>query len=112
MMNYEQADPMASGATEQPATDDTENQLTSASLAKNLAEDASEDTLTALGSLCKQEFENDYQSRTTWEDNLRGWEELAMQVKEDKSFPWPGAANASAAPRCRGPADGWHRVSL
>ena len=60
MMNYEQVDSTVPDETEQP---DIENQISVASLAQNLAESASDDKLTLLGNLCKQEFENDYQSR-------------------------------------------------
>lgn len=89
-MNYGQVDSTTPDGTE---PQDTEQEVNVASLAKNLAEDVKEDKLTTLGNLCKQEFENDYQTRSLWEQNLKGWENLAMQIKEEKSFPWPGAAN-------------------
>lgn len=94
-MNYNPADMPMPDETVGPAIedDDTEAQLEVASLAANLAEGVSEEKLTTLGALCKREFEQDYSSRSHWEDCLRGWEELAMQIKEEKSWPWAGAAN-------------------
>ena len=90
MMNYDQVDSTVPDETGQP---DINNEIAVASLAKNLAENVNDDKLNKLGYLCKQEFENDFQSRSQWEENLKGWEDLAMQIKEEKSFPWPGAAN-------------------
>lgn len=92
-MNYGQVDSTMPDGTEPQDTENTENEIAAASLAQNLAEGASEDKLTKLGDLCKQEFENDYQSRSVWEMGLRGWEKLALQIVEEKSFPWPNAAN-------------------
>lgn len=73
--------------------DNFENELNALSLAKNLAEGASEDKLNELGSDCRDAFERDYQSRDLWEKSIRSWEKLAMQIKEEKTWPWPGAAN-------------------
>ncbi|HEY5630725.1 MAG TPA: hypothetical protein VIR31_01225, partial [Nitrososphaeraceae archaeon] len=93
-MNYDQVDSTTPEEVgQQDTNENTENQINVASLAKNLAEGAGEDKLNELGSICKREFENDHQSRSMWEENLRGWEELAMQIKTEKSFPWPNAAN-------------------
>lgn len=88
-MNYEPVDSTTQDGTEQQDI----NEVNAASLSKNLAEDVNEDKLTTLGTLCKQEFEQDYQSREVWEQSIKGWEDLAMQVKEDKSYPWPNAAS-------------------
>lgn len=61
----------------------------------NLAFDIDDDELTRLGRKVVEEFEIDLESR-----KAEGWDErndkavkLAMQVKEEKTFPWPNAAN-------------------
>lgn len=59
----------------------------------NIAEDLDEDTLTGIGSECKQGFEIDLQSRDRWERDLDEWIKLAMQVRETKNHPWPNASN-------------------
>ena len=38
-------------------------------------------------------YEEDRNSRSTWEERNDEWIKLATQVKEDKNFPWPNAAN-------------------
>ena len=59
----------------------------------NLAEYLSEEELTALGAKLRQAFDLDVASRSKWEENVDDWMKLAVQYKEDKSFPWPNAAN-------------------
>jgi len=59
----------------------------------NLAEYLSEEELAALGSKLRRAFESDLLSRAAWEENVNDWMRLAVQYKEDKSFPWPKAAN-------------------
>lgn len=93
-MNYDLAD----GQTEEDQSsldieDESDRQLDKVSLSKNLAEDLDEDTLTKIGSVCKNGFDADIQSRTHWEEKVKDWQDLAMQIQEEKSFPWAGAAN-------------------
>ncbi|WP_299076574.1 hypothetical protein [uncultured Paraglaciecola sp.] len=59
----------------------------------NLAEDMSEDQLRDIGNACLRGFEEDKSSRTEWERDILEWLKLATQVREDKNYPWPGAAN-------------------
>lgn len=59
----------------------------------NIAEDLDEDLLTDIGAECKQGFEIDLRSRDRWERDLEDWTKLAMQVREEKSHPWPKASN-------------------
>jgi chaperonin GroES len=92
-MNTGQADYQQPEEAGTQDTDNTKEQIDIVSLAKNLAENASDDKLNKLGYLCQQEFENDHQSRQQWEENIKDWEKLAMQIQEEKSWPWPGAAN-------------------
>ena len=72
-----------------PAPDTLARRLES----KNIAEDLDEDLLTKIGDQCKRGYEADLASRSTWEKSLEEWTKLAIQVKEDKSYPWPGASN-------------------
>jgi chaperonin GroES len=59
----------------------------------NLADDLTEDQLTAIGSRCKRQYDEDYASMTDWiEGNVRGIE-LMRQEYSGKSFPWEGASN-------------------
>jgi chaperonin GroES len=60
---------------------------------KNLAEDMDEEELRDLGMECKQGFDADKQSMQDWLTANEEWSKLARQVKEEKTFPWPGAAN-------------------
>src|SRR3990167_3008431 len=59
----------------------------------NLAEFLSEEELTQLGQKLRKAFDSDLASRVNWEENVDCWMKLAVQYKEDKSFPWPNAAN-------------------
>lgn len=59
----------------------------------NIAENLSKEKLAELGSVCSEGFEFDLRSRKDWEQNLNDWTKLALQVKEEKSFPWRGASN-------------------
>lgn len=60
---------------------------------KNIAADLKEEELTKIGSDCAKGFEYDLTTRKEWENNLKDWTKLALQVKEEKSWPWPKAAN-------------------
>lgn len=46
-----------------------------------------------LGALCVEEFDIDEESRSDYIEQTEDAMRLAMQVKENKSFPWNGAAN-------------------
>ena len=59
----------------------------------NIAEKMDKDDLEELGAACSEGFEADLESRRHWEDNLIEWQRLALQVKEDKTWPWSGASN-------------------
>lgn len=59
----------------------------------NLAEKVSEEELKKLGHHLKQQIEIDQDSRKEWIDTNKNWLKLAAQVREEKSFPWPGASN-------------------
>ena len=61
--------------------------------AKNIADTLDEEKLATIGSDCAKGFEYDLTTRKEWEDNLKEWTKLALQVREEKSWPWPKAAN-------------------
>ena len=59
----------------------------------NVAELLDDEQLASIGSTLKDQIDNDEMSREGWIDSQDEWLKLAAQVKEDKSFPWPNAAN-------------------
>lgn len=59
----------------------------------NLAEQLSDEDLTTLGHGVVKSFEDDVLSRQDWEKRTEDAMKLALQVVEEKSFPWPNAAN-------------------
>ncbi len=59
----------------------------------NIAEKLDEDKLKEIGSNCKKGFDQDLESRKDWERNIDDWTKLAIQAKEQKSYPWPNASN-------------------
>lgn len=62
-------------------------------LSLNIAEKLDEDKLKAIGMEVKQGYDIDLQSRVSWEEQNDKWMELALQVAEEKTYPWPKAAN-------------------
>jgi len=59
----------------------------------NLAEYLDEEELTELGQRLRKALDIDLGSREAWETSVDEWMRLATQYKEEKSFPWPKAAN-------------------
>ena len=59
----------------------------------NIAEDLNEEVLKDISKKVSEGFEYDLRSREDWEKNLKEWTDLALQVKEKKSWPWTGASN-------------------
>lgn len=82
-----------SGVEETPQEESSENLFDVQMLNSNLAEKLDEDTLNKIGEQCRSGFELDLQSRSDWEVDLKEWIDLAKQIREEKSFPWPGASN-------------------
>jgi chaperonin GroES len=77
----------------EPEDEDQEASLDKLLQGRNLAEGMDEDKLRDIGRACKQGFENDLNSRSEWEKDLRDWTNLAMQVRQAKSFPWVDCSN-------------------
>ena len=46
-----------------------------------------------IGHLVVEDYRNDLQSRSEWEEGIADHINLALQVKKNKSFPWPNASN-------------------
>ena len=59
----------------------------------NLADKFSEDDLRKIGLVVYDDWMADSLSRSEWEDRTADSMKLAMQVAEEKSFPWAGASN-------------------
>lgn len=59
----------------------------------NIAEKLTEKELQDIGATVSEGFEYDLQSRQHWENNLKDWTKLALQVKETKTWPWVNASN-------------------
>jgi chaperonin GroES len=59
----------------------------------NLAELLSDEDLAVIGSCVKEDWQDDKSSRAEWEDKTAESLKLALQVMEEKTFPWEGASN-------------------
>ena len=59
----------------------------------NLAEDLSEEELKKIGTSVYDGYETDLSSRALWEKDLEKWTKLALQIVDEKTFPWKGASN-------------------
>jgi chaperonin GroES len=59
----------------------------------NIADEIDEDVLSALGHRAKREYEIDVESRAEWLTKTREAMDLAMQIAQEKNYPWPKAAN-------------------
>lgn len=59
----------------------------------NIATKLDEDELAKIASKLIEQIEKDDQSRDKWLEDNDKWLELAQQVTEPKSYPWPNAAN-------------------
>ena len=60
---------------------------------KNLVTELTEEERKRLGSLIWDEWNVDKTSRSEWEDRMKLSFNLALQVMEKKTFPWPNASN-------------------
>lgn len=59
----------------------------------NLALEMEDEDLRKIGQEALQGFEDDMQSRTSWDRRMDEWTKLAIQTQEMKTFPWPKASN-------------------
>ena len=59
----------------------------------NLVEHMDADDVKMIGEKIRQNYLADKQSRSEWEDRYADAEKLVMQLAEEKTWPWPNAAN-------------------
>ena len=59
----------------------------------NIAQELDEQDLIKIGDLVVDGYLDDLASRKPWEDDLKKWTELALQIAKTKTYPWNGAAN-------------------
>lgn len=63
--------------------------------APNLCDRFSDDDLKRIGEECWQGYDADQRSRSTWLKRNEAGMNLALQMSEEKTFPWPGCANVA-----------------
>ena len=59
----------------------------------NIADNLDEDQLIKIGNQVADGYDTDLASRKPWEDDLKSWTELALQISNPKTYPWVNAAN-------------------
>ena len=59
----------------------------------NLVDKLDKEDVDSIGRDVVQTYETDKQSRRTWEKRMQSATDLALQLTQDKSYPWPNAAN-------------------
>ena len=59
----------------------------------NIANLLSKDDLETIGMQVVRDFDNDLMSRSSWEKRTEASLKLALQVTENKNFPWANASN-------------------
>jgi chaperonin GroES len=105
-MNYEQTDNMTGemedltsqgiegSEVEMPDAEGPEEESIERTVyALNLADGLDEQKLKDIGRECLEGFEADFSSREDWVSDLDAYTKLAMQIRENKSFPWQGCSN-------------------
>ena len=61
---------------------------------RNIAEDeAVSDQLETLANRVRDDYEIDERSRSDWKTKYRKWLDFALQIAEEKTYPWPKASN-------------------
>jgi len=77
------------------ATEETTEALTIEAIldAENLADVLDNAKLNEIGGRCIRDYDIDEASRADWLTRYRKWLDVAMQVREPKTWPWPKAAN-------------------
>lgn len=61
--------------------------------AVNIAEHLDEDKLKKIGHDAAEGFEIDLISREVWEHKIEEYTKLALQIQDQKAYPWPKASN-------------------
>lgn len=76
-----------------PGIDQNTDTLRTFLESKNIAEGMDEEKLEDISAQVSDGFEYDLRSRIEWEKSLTEWTNLALQIKEEKTWPWVGASN-------------------
>jgi chaperonin GroES len=63
--------------------------------AMNLTAEFGDEDLTKIANRIYDGFERDRDSRSVWFNRMEAAMDLAMQIVDEKSFPWPGASNVA-----------------
>src|SRR3990167_6753832 len=87
---FEMAAPMEPA---KPAFGEKKQRLLDLAEMDNIAEVLTEDQLKEIGQRVVDEYKDDEKSREDWMKRNEEALKLANQVREEKTFPWPGAAN-------------------
>jgi chaperonin GroES len=86
--------PMAAGPTApQPQEPNVNDIITRAIMSSNLADGMDEDKLQEIGVCAVEGFDSDLESVGDWLEKNNEWLKLALLMREDKTYPWPGASN-------------------
>jgi chaperonin GroES len=101
MMDLPQVESMPMDAQLGPATEpqgmappaETDTSLRKILEEKNLLSVLKPEQIEELTTQVTEGYIYDLTSREEWEKNLEDWTNLALQVKEEKSYPWAGASN-------------------
>jgi chaperonin GroES len=59
----------------------------------NIAKELDEELLVKIGEAVVDGYKRDTDSKSMWDSSVDSWIKLATQVKENRSWPWPNAAN-------------------
>jgi len=62
-------------------------------LAPNLCDRLTDKDLETIGGFVVEGYLHDKSSRASWESRVQAALDLALQLQQDKTFPWPGASN-------------------
>ena len=60
---------------------------------QNVTELLTEEEVRGIGVRCLEDYDSDKASRSEWEERNAEALKLALQVREEKAYPWQGAAS-------------------
>lgn len=60
---------------------------------RNIADDENLEGLSTLAARVKSDYDIDENSRSDWKAKYRKWLDFALQIAENKTYPWPDASN-------------------
>lgn len=86
-------DTQSAQAQQPQAPEDHQTPIRALLESANIAEHLDDDKLHKIGQDCKKGFDQDCESRSEWEQCIDEWTKLAIQAKEQKTYPWPKASN-------------------